>query len=258
MPMHRFRFVLPASLLIGCATASATTFAGDDIQRIAHAGGGYRSWQYTNSLEALDFNRDYFTLFEIDFSWTRDEKLVCLHDWKLNAERIFGQAFNQPATLAEFQRLVANNPYVHSCTLDSLRDWLVQHPDKRVVTDIKHHNLKGLARLAEQLGENASQHIIPQIYTPEEYQPARDLGFKDIIWTLYRYAGDTESILEHAGRLNLYAITMPRRLAESGLAQTLSAQGVQTYVHTLNTQREVRRFRELGIDNIYTDWLPAD
>lgn len=166
MPMHRFRFVLPASLLIGCATASATTFAGDDIQRIAHAGGGYRSWQYTNSLEALDFNRDYFTLFEIDFSWTRDEKLVCLHDWKLNAERIFGQAFNQPATLAEFQRLVANNPYVHSCTLDSLRDWLVQHPDKRVVTDIKHHNLKGLARLAEQLGENASQRIIPQIYTP--------------------------------------------------------------------------------------------
>lgn len=49
--------------------------------RIAHAWWTFNWYNYTNSLDALEYNKYFFDLFEIDFSWTNDEKLVCIHDW---------------------------------------------------------------------------------------------------------------------------------------------------------------------------------
>ncbi len=53
----------------------------DALPRVAHAGGGFEERTYTNTLAALEHNRDDYELFEIDFSWTSDDELVCLHDW---------------------------------------------------------------------------------------------------------------------------------------------------------------------------------
>jgi glycerophosphoryl diester phosphodiesterase len=252
------RLLFCLSLLISPLAAADSHLSDGSLPRIAHAGGGFKNWQYTNSLDALDFNRDHFTLFEIDLAWTRDGALVCLHDWGQTAEWIFQRRFEQPSTLAEFEQLVASHPHARSCTLTTLIDWLNENPNKRLVTDIKERNLQGLARLAELLGDDVAQRVIPQIYTPEEYAAARQLGYRDIIWTLYRYDGDIATILDRASGLDLYAITMPRHLAEAGLGQALKARGIASYVHTLNTQREIDRFRDLGIDEVYTDWIPAD
>jgi arylsulfatase A-like enzyme len=50
---------------------------------VAHAGGGIKGRSYTNSLEALDENyRRGFRFFELDFNWTSDNQLVCIHDWE--------------------------------------------------------------------------------------------------------------------------------------------------------------------------------
>ena len=46
---------------------------------------------YTNSFDALDQNiKNGFVYFEIDFSLTKDDQLVCLHDWKRSFKRSFG------------------------------------------------------------------------------------------------------------------------------------------------------------------------
>ena len=53
--------------------------------RIAHAGGGLGKTSYTNSYQALTVDIDNgFKYFEIDFTFTKDDQLVCLHDWKHN------------------------------------------------------------------------------------------------------------------------------------------------------------------------------
>ena len=67
--------------------------------RVAHAGGGINGKTYTNSYEALNLNiKNGFTYFEIDFSFTRDNRLVCLHDWKGSFKRSFGfQAGEKPS-----------------------------------------------------------------------------------------------------------------------------------------------------------------
>lgn len=240
-------------MLLACSA-----LANEEISRIAHADGGFKNWQYTNSLEALDFNLDYFDLFEIDFVWTTDEKLVCLHDWRLTAEWIFQRSFSGPVSKTHFQELVANNPYVKSCTLTTLVEWLEIHPGKRVVTDIKRDNLRGLRRISKQLGDNAADRVVVQIYTPDEYARVKELGYKDIIWTLYRYKGDEADILRITREMELYAVALPRELAKTGIAMKLKEQGVPAYVYTVNTQREVALFHALGVDEIYTDWLVND
>ena len=226
------------------------------LSRIAHAGGGYKNWQNTNSLDALEFNKDHYDLFEIDLSWTSDGNMACIHDWKTTAEWIFGKRFSQPPTLEEFEQLVAKNPYVKSCTLQTLTQWFEKHPKKKLVTDIKANNLKGLKMLRETL-KSPGEQIIAQIYSPEEYSTVRAMGYRHIIWTLYRYPHGTEKVLAHAKNMDLYAITMPRKLAEQGLAERLLAIGTPSYTHTINTQRELNQFREFGIREIYTDWLSA-
>lgn len=230
-----------------------TPSEGQALPFIAHAGGGYQNWQYTNTLQALDFNRDYFELFEIDFEWTSDGHLVCLHDWDTNAEWIFGQRFEAPVSLAEFDTLVASHPIAQNCTLETLIRWLQANPEKRLVTDIKANNIEGLEQLARAYGPGVEKQVIPQIYHPDEYSAARAAGYQEIIWSLYLYPGDESDILRALESMSLFALTMPRHWALQGLAARLP---VQSYVHTVNTQREWAVFQALGISSLYTDWLP--
>jgi len=227
------------------------------MPRVAHAGGGYLSWQYTNSHEALEFNREHFSLFEIDLMWTSDDEFVCMHDWEFTAQKIFGKQFEVPPTLAEFSALVEGNSYLKSCTMETLAQWLERNPDKRLVTDFKEDNLRGLERLAQRL-DRVGDHVIPQIYYADEYARVRELGYRDIIWTLYRHPVSPEQVVVMAEQMDLYAVTMPRSMAEQGLAHQLAERGVPTYVHTINTQRELAYYRSLGVTEIYTDWVAPE
>lgn len=50
---------------------------------VAHVLGGIDDKAYTNSKEALLYNYNLgHRAFEVDFSITSDEKLVCAHDWE--------------------------------------------------------------------------------------------------------------------------------------------------------------------------------
>ena len=224
--------------------------------RIAHAGGGVSRMTYTNSLEALNRNATHYDLFELDFVFTQDGQLVCLHDWQASATRTLGQAVSTPPTLAAFEKLVAANPYYKSCTAKTLKAWLKKNPGKRIVTDIKDGNMAGLKFIAANFPGFADR-FIPQIYTPQEYALARQLGYKDIIWTLYQFKGDNSEVLEHTKRMKLYGVTMSEKRAKKGLGCKLQKQGIATYVHTINSAEDLRKYRKLGISEIYTDWLKA-
>ncbi|WP_447955898.1 glycerophosphodiester phosphodiesterase family protein [Vreelandella sp. EE7] len=251
--MFAFRIFILTSIFIltGCEGQASS----ESVARIAHAGGGYNNWAYTNSLEALDFNRDHFDLFEIDLLWTADDQLVCLHDWHYNAEWIFQRRFTSRPTLAEFEQLVDDNPYVQSCTLETLVQWLKENPDKRLVPDLKEDVVRGLALLAKQF-DRVGEHVIAQIYTPDHYQQVRALGYSDVIWGLYQmFPIPPNDLLAMANSMELYGLAMPRRMAERGDGHALSEAGISTYVHTVNTQRELEYYQSLSIDEIYTDWL---
>jgi glycerophosphoryl diester phosphodiesterase len=226
-------------------------------KRIAHAGGGLGKLTYTNSYQALESNLEKgFEYFEIDFVFTSDGHLVCLHDWGPNFQRTFDFAVDESLPLSEFQRLVAQNSKFTNCTLEGLAEWMRRHPTAHIVTDVRGDNLQALRMISTVL-EDSLDRVIPQIYRPRNFHTVRAMGYGQLIWTLYRYRGGNEQVVSQIEQWSPpLAITMPKKRAQSLLPTLLSARGIPTYVHTINSEEEMNRFiKELGVKEIYTDFL---
>lgn len=226
-----------------------------ELPRIAHAGGQIGNATYTNSIDALNVNYDAgFRVFEMDFSFTSDQQLVCLHDWEESFERSFGRRRQAPVSLLEFEMLVQDRSEFNKCTLDSLMQWFSTHPQAILVTDVKERNLDALAVISSNYPQFLDR-VIPQIYQPDEYSATRDLGYKRIIWTLYLYPGSASSVLSNAQTMDLWAITMDTNRADRGLGLDLDTISMRSYVHTINDYANYLYFKSTGIDEIYTDNL---
>lgn len=225
--------------------------------RIAHAGGGFNKVNYTNSYDALDYNYDQgFLYFELDFVFTSDNQLVCLHDWKSNFKRTFGFETTKKYSLVEFERLVEDNTKFKNCTLKGLADWMIEHPLATIITDVKEKNIVALRDIYSTL-PNARQRVIPQVYQPENFETIKAIGYQQIIWTLYRYRGGNESVLTALDTFSgPIAIAMPKKRASSNLPTRLAERNIPTYVHTINRPSDVNKYKNTyKISEIYTDYL---
>ncbi|WP_162846919.1 glycerophosphodiester phosphodiesterase family protein [Marinicella litoralis] len=232
-----------------------TSNAENKIQMIAHAGGGYDGHNYSNSIEAL--NGSYqggFRYIEMDFSWTSDQQLVCLHDWDKTFKKIFKKKIKQAVSYAEFKQLVEEHPDFRSCTLDSLAQWLSNKPDVRIITDIKYDNLQGIRLIIEKYPELKSQ-LIPQFYQPEEYPILKDMGFKDLIWILYQYKGSKQSVIELSRPMELFAVSMRTSQAKNKTLQKLLKHH-RIFVYTINDENsKIKLLENYGVTGLYTDFL---
>ena len=225
---------------------------------IAHAGGGYQGQAYTNAIEALEQNYQAgFRHIEMDFSWTADDQLVCLHDWDKTFKKIFGFKTQQPLTLARFNELAEAHPDFRSCDLDHLATWLSDKPEVKIITDIKHHNLKGIEFILER-HPAMKQQLIPQFYQPEEYAVLKVMGFAQLIWILYQYEGSKSSVVELSAEMDLLALSMRTAQAKSRTLQKLRKQH-RIFVYTINKPHTIRRLQtNYGVSGFYTDFLPPE
>ena len=263
-PIQKLFSVLVMLAAVSCAAAPMTLPATDvpaepksfQALRIAHAGGALRKRTYTNSYQALNRSLERgFRYFELDFVFTRDQKLVCLHDWNVNFKKSFGFEPEVIPSLAEFQVLVDDNRRFTNCTLDGLAQWMREHPEAAIVTDVRGPLDMALQVIFATLPDAATR-VIPQIYAPEQYAMVREVGYEAFIWTLYRYPGDSDSVLRAInGWTGPFAVTMPEHRVATGLPVSLGRLGVKTYVHTINSTDKWRRYQQLGITEMYTAFL---
>ena len=227
------------------------------VKRIAHAGGEIDGKTYTNSIDAL--NRSFqkgFSYFEIDFIFTKDERIVCLHDWNTNFEDLFGFKINERPTLDEFKQLIKKHSKYQICTLTELTKWLDEHPNSYIVTDIKEKNVKALEIISEKIPD-FEKRVIPQVYFPENFDKVKSMGYNQIIWTLYRYGGTDDVVLAAIKQFNgPFAITMPKERARSSLPTKLAKINIPIYTHTVNSLVEEDEFlKKYNVTEIYTDFL---
>ncbi len=166
---------------------------------VAHAGGGIGKMSYTNSRDAIDANyRRGHRFFEIDLNWTRDGQLVLIHDWEGSFRSLFPKSkIAGTPSLDEFLRLKMKNNLT-PISFAELVDWLRAHPAARIVTDVKDDNLRALEEIATDYAEMLDR-IIPQIYTFEEYEPVWEMGYRNIILTLYVKNYPDEPVLGFRG-----------------------------------------------------------
>jgi glycerophosphoryl diester phosphodiesterase len=237
---------------VGCPGRRAQNL--DTPWLIAHAGGVARSRTYTNSLEALNYSAARgFQLIELDFSWTRDGYLVLLHDWNREFENLFDHPSGQ-LTLAEF-RNSRSKLGLTQLALPDLGEWMDRNPGIRVITDVKNRNLDGLGRIATRLSRHMPR-FLPQIYHPEEYSPVRALGYRELIFTLYRCKLSDDEVMAFATSHDLHAVAMTiGRATGSDLMMRLHRADIPVLVHTVNDLSTLMELTGRGASGIFTDWL---
>lgn len=226
------------------------------VPRVAHAGGAVNGLTYTNSLEALEFNKDRFDLFEIDLIMLGDGAVVCLHDFDESSLSYLGKRISAETEFSEFLSLRNSmQGQVTPCTLEELEEWLIQNPTKKIVTDTKNSTLSILQRISTGLPD-ATNRFIPQIYQLDEYEPAERLGFQDIIFTTYRFSQLNQELINFVKDADLFAVTITSTQVPV-MAESITKLGVPIYVHTVNDLFWYDRVRGWGVSNIYTDFLNA-
>jgi glycerophosphoryl diester phosphodiesterase len=154
--------------------------------------------------------------FELDFSFTRDDQLVCLHDWNESFKRTIGTSTAERITLKEFERLVSKSAQYTNCTLQGLDAWMGRNGRAYIVTDVKTNNIKALKPIFKSI-HDANERIIPQIFQPSNYLKVKALGYEKIIWTLYHFQGD-DDVLDWVDKFQgHFAVAMPQYRAEGKL-----------------------------------------
>ncbi|WP_338463968.1 hypothetical protein [Franconibacter daqui] len=225
------------------------------VDRIAHAGGSLNGNTYTNSIDALNANKDKFNLFEIDLSFTSDNKLVCIHDWRRDVlSYAIGLDKDGIISFADFAKYRSTYTKWKVCSLDDLIVWLKANPGKRIVTDVKENNMAALTQIAQLYPDYISR-FIPQIYDLEEYDAARKLGYKDLIFSLYKWgAFDKEVVASMKGK-HLYGVATWYHRAPF-LARLLGDEGIPVFAHTVNSKDIWQMLHgNYGVAEIYTDDL---
>jgi glycerophosphoryl diester phosphodiesterase len=224
---------------------------------VAHAGGRVLGRAYTNSFEALEENYARgFRVFELDFSWTADQQLVLLHDWEASWRRLAPKHWHgRVPNLAEFS-LIDSPTGLRLMSLDDLLAWMQERPAARIITDVKRNNIAGLEQIASRIPTELKHRFLVQIYAPEELPSVRQLGFEQVLFTVYRSTLSVSTIERFARDAGLTGLVLPLYRAERGDFNALrGATDLPLLVHTINDPITGQWLLEQGYAGLYTDDL---
>ncbi len=221
---------------------------------VAHAGGDIYGIRMTNSLQAL--NKSYeegFRYIEMDISLTSDGIPVFIHDWG-NANWFAGIKYSTEEYGYEDFKKRTGILGLEFMDLDKLELWLEMHDDAYIITDIKENNVEVLGYIRNNYPE-ASKKIIPQIYSLDEYEPVKNLGYEHIILTLYRIETIGDDVFEFCSEQPLFGLTMSQSRAKTDSLKKFSDLGIPVFVHTVNDYNEYVKVRDNGAYGVYTDYF---
>lgn len=256
---------------------------------VAHAMGDIDGHYYTNTLEA--FNKHYEAgtrVFEVDFSLTSDNKLVCTHGWsdhKIN--RLFIEdADDKPMSYDEFMCSPICGVYT-PLDLDSIINLMKEHEDIYIVLDfgadldfdyetntdlifdidaLMLRNKMLIDRFKE-IDESLLTRVIPQIYYEKHFEKLDAYyHFDNYIYTLYKnfdnttpkeimkFATDNEISVITSNLIDDQEITTKEVLRQIKLDRTLTKE-MALFLHTYDDQKDVDELYELGYNGIYSNVL---
>jgi len=223
---------------------------------IAHSGGAISGNTYTNCYNSIKNSYDLgIRLMELDIEFTKDDIPVMIHSWDGFQYKYLGIQRDIIPTFEEFMNATMINGYTQ-LSLESTIDYMKSDfKEMFLITDTKNDNKKLLSLIKENYSD-IQDRIIPQVYNQSEYFYAQNLGYKNIIYTLYMSPDSDDEIIDFCKNNNVFAITMPKaRALSSDIANRLKEINVFVYAHTVDNQSEFDELKTKGVSGIYTNEL---
>ncbi len=242
----------------------------EDYRLIAHGLGGLDGqYRVTNSLEALEQHYQNGTrLFEVDLIETSDGTVVARHDWEAYLFRDLGQSYECekicPLATSEFLNLKIQNQYT-PLTIDDLVKLMKKYPDIYLITDTKTQTKEDTSRIFQKILEafkeetELLERLIPQFYSPQSFEGMQSVyPFKETLYTIYLTNPPRQELIEFAKKNEVMGIVLPEHHYSVELIESIKSQELKVFLHTINDIEDAKRYLELGIDGIYTDFLFED
>lgn len=228
---------------------------------VIHAGGFLRTQEgktvtYTNSLESLyNLYTNGNRFCEIDLQETSDGIIICGHGDE--RELAYGTGL-PPNTLGkDFMKTKIYGEFT-SISLHDLAVFMRMHPELYVITDAKTDNVKMCSRIANDYPDLQNRFIV-QIQLPEEYEPIAALGFRYIMYPIFKTPDnkrDVWSLAAFARHHDLVAMIISNGYYTPDLKLSLAAGiiGTPVILHTLNDEWEINYYLEHHLAlAVYTD-----
>jgi len=176
-----------------------------------------------------------------------------IHDWDKTREKLFGKRGR--VSFREFKSDEMIKSY-SQMSLDDILEWFVAHPDTFIVTDTKDVEP---AEFLEYLQNNYPD-LLPrtfvQIYFFSQYAEVHKYSTKAIIFGSYHLKNSDEELLEFLRVNPCHAVSMSAEKAEKGFAlKVKKTLELPTIVFPVNSLEDEQKFRNLGIDYFFTDYL---
>ena len=227
---------------------------------IIHAGGflnvGEMQVSYTNSLEALENLYAKGNRFcEIDMQETGDGMLICGHGDE--NELVFGTGLSPTATGVELMNSKIWGRFT-PLSVSVLAAFVQEHPDLYIITDVKTNNIQVCKRIAVEYPQLRDR-VIVQIQLPEEYNILREMGFRFIMYPIFKTPDkdrDVLSLASFARKHELVALIVPNGYYSPDLKLSLAEKiiGAPIILHTLNDEWEINYYLNHNLAlAVYTD-----
>lgn len=265
--MKRKWYIFSVALIVILVLNTVSSIAGtivsknvDKLQKprlIAHAGGSIYGIRLTNSLQALDNSYKHgFRYFELDMDWSTDGIPVLSHDWT-NTNWLADIRYSaKPHTYSEFKSM--KGPMgLQFLDLDMLENWLKEHKDAFIVTDVKSDNVKMLTLIKNRYLQLYKQAIV-QIYAFDEYEKVKNLGYQEIILTFYKLTCSETDIINFCKGKKLFSLTMHQDKATKAYIAKFQSLNIPIYIHDVNDYNVYVRSRDYGAYGVYTDYYMPD
>ncbi len=237
---------------------------------ITHAGGYIETEDgntvfYTNSKESLlNSYEKGCRLMEFDFNFTSDGVIVCAHPGTEEYAGMwsYGVMESEKPTYEEFSNWKLYGSLT-PMTLDDIANFMREHKDMWLVTDVKKNKkVKAVCKYINENYPDLKDRIIVQIYADKEYNKIKKLGFKYIIFSLYKYRIDTfdYSIVEKTAKTkDLVGIAYStERASMEEFYENMVSYNVPMYVHTVNDKDSMKKYLDMGFEGMFTDVVDSD
>lgn len=228
---------------------------------IAHAAGGIKGKDYTNSEEAFrnSYNNGY-KLIELDLSLTSDGELVARHGW----DETYGQEFKPGSKALTYRKFIKLPYYLQYTPMDFERilALMKKHPEIYVLLDGKVSSHDDTKRLYKEIGEqikdvdpSVMDRLIPQMYYQKDLKTIKKYGFQDILYIVGREKWTTDAIMLFCKKHDIRAIGISKTRVTDELVSELFKQGIVTYIYTINDLDEMYSYFEIDVHGFYTDYV---
>lgn len=213
----------------------------------AHAAGLYPP----NSIDALEFQKDRFRVFELTFVRTADDEFVCRAESGLGGN----PASTVPAGGALDENTLvpqASEEEAPACTLDTVSSWLLAHPSKEIVV----RSEAEIAQIAAKSSQRSPELMSRLIFEAGSLSSVKELsamGVERIFLKVGRGAVEAQDVEQLSNSYPLEALSVSASEFLRGEIEGLPS--IPIYVDSVNQLESLPLVRSLGARGIYSDFI---